>query len=87
MMLRIQFERGAGALIPSPREFRFAYALTAARLAALRSGAVVMHPGPMNRGVEIDDDAADSPRSIILRQVFFGVAARMAALERCILPP
>jgi aspartate carbamoyltransferase catalytic subunit len=93
MMLRIQFERHAPAsepasaaivkptaAIPSIREYREFYGLTEARAARLKSGAVVLHPGPFNRGVEIDDAVADGARSLILRQVANGVAVRMAVL-------
>jgi aspartate carbamoyltransferase catalytic subunit len=83
MMLRIQFERGAGALLGSAREFRAGWGLTADRAARLRSDAAVLHPGPTNRGVEIDPEVADSPRSLILRQVAAGVGVRMAVLEAC----
>ena len=68
------------ALIPSLREYRTVYGLTPARLKALRGDALVMHPGPMNRGVEIDAEAADDPRSVITAQVANGVAVRMAVL-------
>ena len=82
MMLRLQNERMSGQYVPSPREYRHLYGLTAKRLARARPGALVMHPGPMNRGVEIDSDVADlAGRSIITRQVEMGVAIRMACLE------
>ena len=82
MMLRLQNERMDGQFIPSPREYRHLYGLTQARLALAGSNAIVMHPGPMNRGVEIDSDVADMPgRSIITQQVEMGVAMRMACLE------
>jgi aspartate carbamoyltransferase catalytic subunit len=94
MMLRVQFERhggdgkeGASALaaratteIPSLREYRERYGLTRERAERLKPGAIVMHPGPMNRGLEIESEVADGPRSVILKQVSRGVAARMAAL-------
>ena len=80
MMLRIQLERQGTSLFPSSREYFKRYGLTAARLARARPEAIVMHPGPMNRGVEIASDVADSPRSVILEQVSNGVAARMAVL-------
>jgi aspartate carbamoyltransferase catalytic subunit len=80
MMLRMQLERQGGALYPSVREYFRRYGLTAARLAAARPEAIVMHPGPMNRGVEIASDVADSGRSVILDQVANGVAIRMAVL-------
>ncbi|MFA7596821.1 MAG: aspartate carbamoyltransferase catalytic subunit [Novosphingobium sp.] len=82
MMLRLQNERMDGQFIPSPREYRYLYGLTAERLARAGPDALVMHPGPMNRGVEIDSDVADLPgRSLITRQVEMGVAIRMACLE------
>jgi aspartate carbamoyltransferase catalytic subunit len=80
MMLRVQNERMTGGYIPSDREFRLRYGLTAERLARLPD-ALVMHPGPMNRGVEIDSTAADSPQSAITEQVAMGVAVRMACLD------
>jgi aspartate carbamoyltransferase catalytic subunit len=80
MMLRVQHERMAGGYIPSPREFRARYGLTAERLARLPD-ALVMHPGPMNRGVEIDSAVADGPQSAITEQVAMGVAVRMACLD------
>jgi aspartate carbamoyltransferase catalytic subunit len=82
MMLRLQNERMTGQFIPSPREYRHLYGLSPARLAKAHPDAVVMHPGPMNRGIEIDSTVADLPeRSLITRQVEMGVAVRMAALE------
>jgi aspartate carbamoyltransferase catalytic subunit len=92
MMLRIQFERhegGKGAegqsekrgVISSVREYRARYALTAQRAALMKPGAFVMHPGPINRGIELDAEVADSPQSLILRQVTMGVWARMAVLR------
>ncbi len=82
MMLRLQNERMDGAFIPSAREFHALYGLTAARLALARPDAIVMHPGPMNRGVEIDSAIADDPlRSTITQQVEMGVAVRMACLD------
>jgi aspartate carbamoyltransferase catalytic subunit len=81
MMLRIQRERLGGALIPPrTREYSRTFGLNAARLALAKPGAIVMHPGPMNRGVEIDPEVADGPRSVILDQVEAGVAVRMAVL-------
>ncbi|HUY63209.1 MAG TPA: aspartate carbamoyltransferase catalytic subunit [Acidimicrobiales bacterium] len=79
-LLRLQLERGAGAFVPSLREYTAAYGLTARRAARLAEGALVMHPGPMNRGVEIADEVADWPRSVVLRQVANGIAVRMAVL-------
>jgi aspartate carbamoyltransferase catalytic subunit len=82
MMLRLQNERMDGQFIPSPREFRHLFGLTPERLALAAPDAIVMHPGPMNRGVEIDSTVADLPgRSIITRQVEMGVAMRMACLD------
>lgn len=79
-LLRIQRERIAGARFPSLREYRARWGLTAARAARLKPDTLVMHPGPMNRGVEIADEVADSPRSLITEQVANGVAVRMAVL-------
>ena len=82
MMLRLQAERMAGQFIPSAREYHYLYGLTGARLARAAPDALVMHPGPMNRGVEIDSEVADMiDRSIITRQVEMGVALRMACLD------
>lgn len=80
MMLRVQRERMRGSYFPSPREYTKHYALSADRFAALPEHTLVMHPGPMNRGVEIASVAADSPRSTILDQVTHGVWVRMAVL-------
>ena len=82
MMLRLQTERMSGQFIPSAREYHHLYGLTKQRLANAKPDALVMHPGPMNRGVEIDSEVADMiDRSIITRQVEMGVAIRMAALD------
>jgi aspartate carbamoyltransferase catalytic subunit len=82
MMLRIQNERMEGALIPSVREYYHLYGLDREKLAYAKPDALVMHPGPMNRGVEIDSAVADDPeRSLIRDQVEMGVAVRMAVLE------
>ena len=82
MMLRLQQERMGGQFIPSPREFRHLYGLTLERLARAKGDALVMHPGPMNRGIEIDSNVADlAGRSAITRQVELGVAIRMACLD------
>ena len=82
MMLRIQRERMKGALIPSEREYYHLYGLDYDKLAFAKDDAVVMHPGPMNRGVEIDSALADDPqRSLIAEQVEMGVAVRMACLD------
>ena len=80
MMLRIQLERMHAAFFPNEREYARRWGLGDARLAALPLGTMVMHPGPMNRGLEISAAAADSPRSTVLEQVSNGVAVRMAAL-------
>jgi len=80
MVLRIQLERLSGALLPSLREYARLFGLSAARLARAKPDAIVMHPGPINRGVEIDGSIADGPRSVILDQVEAGVAVRMAVL-------
>ncbi|WP_340587210.1 aspartate carbamoyltransferase catalytic subunit [Erythrobacter alti] len=82
MMLRLQNERMDGQFIPSPREYRHLYGLTKERLELASDDAIIMHPGPMNRGVEIDSDVADlDGRSIITSQVEMGVAIRMACLD------
>ncbi len=82
MALRLQNERMAGGLIPSAREFFSFYGLDKAKLAVAKPDALVMHPGPMNRGVEIDSALADDPaRSVIREQVEMGVAVRMAVLD------
>jgi aspartate carbamoyltransferase catalytic subunit len=82
MMLRLQNERMDGAFIPSPREYHMLYGLTPERLAKAKPDALVMHPGPMNRGVEITSAIADHPeRSAIVEQVEMGVAVRMACLD------
>jgi aspartate carbamoyltransferase catalytic subunit len=80
MMLRIQQERMHGHFIPSSREYFALFGLTPARLRGAASDVIVMHPGPMNRGVEIDSEVADGPFSVILEQVANGVAVRMAVL-------
>jgi len=82
MMLRLQKERMTGGLVPSAREFFRFYGLDAEKLAVAKPDAIVMHPGPMNRGVEIDSAVADDPaRSVIGEQVEMGVAVRMAVLD------
>jgi len=82
MMLRLQNERMSGAYTPSTREYHLNYGLTPARLARAKPDALVMHPGPMNRGVEITSSVADMPgRSAITEQVEMGVAVRMACLD------
>lgn len=80
IMLRLQNERMSGALLPSAQEYFKTYGLTAARLALAAGDAIVMHPGPMNRGVEIDSVVADGAQSVILQQVSFGIAVRMAVM-------
>jgi aspartate carbamoyltransferase catalytic subunit len=80
MMLRIQHERMHGHFIPSTREYFTLFGLTPARVARAKPDVIIMHPGPMNRGVEIDSDVADGPHSVILEQVTNGVAVRMAVL-------
>lgn len=79
-MLRVQFERLAGPAFPSIAEYSALYGLTAARLRRASENVVVMHPGPMNRGLEIESAVADGPNSAILQQVTHGLAVRMAAL-------
>ena len=80
MMLRIQLERMSAAYFPTEREYSRRYGLDARRLQALPGGSIVLHPGPMNRGLEISAEAADSPRSTVLEQVANGVSVRMAVL-------
>lgn len=81
MMLRIQNERASGKLVPSVREYYHFYGLDAEKLSHANHDALVMHPGPMNRGVEIDPAIADGPQSVITEQVEMGVAVRMAVLD------
>jgi aspartate carbamoyltransferase catalytic subunit len=81
IMLRLQNERMRGALLPSAQEYFRNYGLTPERLALAKPDAIVMHPGPMNRGVEIDSRVADGTQSVILPQVTFGIAVRMAVLS------
>ena len=80
MMLRIQLERMADSFFPTEREYSRRYGLNSARLAKLSKNAIVMHPGPMNRGLEISADSADDLKSVIIDQVKNGVAVRMAVL-------
>ena len=80
MMLRLQNERMQGALLPSAHEYFQMYGLTEERLKVAKPDAIVMHPGPINRGVEIDSTVADGPRSVILQQVTHGIAVRMAVM-------
>ncbi|MGH7271515.1 MAG: aspartate carbamoyltransferase catalytic subunit [Polyangiaceae bacterium] len=84
MMLRIQTERLAGAMIASTREYARTFGLSARVLAKAKPDSIVMHPGPINRGVEMDPRIADGDRSVILDQVEAGVAVRMAVLERVV---
>ena len=83
MCLRLQLERQGDSLIPSAREYARLFGLTPARAERMKQGALVLHPGPMNRGVEIAPAVADGPRSVILEQVRNGVAVRQAILEVC----
>jgi aspartate carbamoyltransferase catalytic subunit len=80
MMLRVQRERMSGGYFPTPREYTVGYGLTRSRLAAMKPGSAICHPGPMNRGLEISADAADAASSLILDQVAAGVAVRMSVL-------
>ncbi len=79
--LRLQNERMRGALLPSTQEYFKHYGLTQEKLCVAKSDAIVMHPGPMNRGVEIDSSVADGAQSVILSQVTFGIAVRMAVMS------
>jgi aspartate carbamoyltransferase catalytic subunit len=81
IMLRLQRERMEGALLPSEHEYFHLYGLTDERLENAKPDAIVMHPGPMNRGVEMDSAVADGPRSVILQQVSYGIAVRMAVMS------
>jgi aspartate carbamoyltransferase catalytic subunit len=81
MMLRLQNERMQGSFLPSPQEFFKFYGLTADKLALARPDAIVLHPGPMNRGVEIDSGVADGDQSVILPQVTYGISIRMAVMS------
>ncbi|WP_288024219.1 aspartate carbamoyltransferase catalytic subunit [Thauera sp.] len=81
MMLRLQNERMNGALLPTPQEYYKIWGLTAEKLALAKPDAIVMHPGPMNRGVEIDSAVADGAQAVILPQVTFGIAVRMAVMS------
>ena len=80
IMLRLQNERMKGALLPSAQEYFKFFGLTPEKLALAKPDAIVMHPGPMNRGVEIDSAVADGPQSVILPQVTYGIAVRMAVM-------
>ena len=81
MMLRLQNERMTGSLLPSPQEYFKFFGLTEDKLALAKSDAIVLHPGPMNRGVEIDSAVADGVQAVILPQVTFGIAVRMAVMS------
>ena len=81
IMLRLQSERMKGALLPSAQEFYKSYGLTPDKLKRAKPDAIVMHPGPMNRGVEIDSTVADGGQAVILPQVTFGIAVRMAVMS------
>lgn len=81
IMLRLQNERMSGALLPSSQEYFKSFGLTEKRLALAKPDAIVMHPGPINRGVEIDSAVVDGPQAVILSQVTFGIAVRMAVMS------
>jgi aspartate carbamoyltransferase catalytic subunit len=81
IMLRLQKERMEGALLPSEGEFYRLYGLDRAKLALAKPDCIVMHPGPINRGVEIESAVADGPQSVILNQVTNGIAIRMAVMS------
>jgi aspartate carbamoyltransferase catalytic subunit len=80
IMLRLQSERMSGALLPSAQEYFMSYGLTPEKLALAKPDAIVMHPGPVNRGVEIDSRVVDGGQSVVLPQVTFGIAVRMAVM-------
>ena len=86
MMLRLQRERMSGSFVPSVREYFRYHGLDAAKLAYAKADALVMHPGPMNRGVEIASEIADGPQSVIQEQVEMGVAVRMAVMQALLDP-
>ncbi len=81
IMLRLQRERMLGAMLPSEQEYFQLFGLTEEKLAVAKPDAVIMHPGPINRGVEMDSQVADGPRSVILQQVAHGIAVRMAVMS------
>ncbi|MDH4216146.1 MAG: aspartate carbamoyltransferase catalytic subunit, partial [Gallionella sp.] len=81
MMLRLQNERMQGASLPSAQEYFKYFGLTEEKLAVAKPDVIVMHPGPMNRGVEIDSGVADGKHSVIMPQVTFGIAVRMAVMS------
>ena len=80
MMLRVQAERMHGGFFPSHREYATRYGLSQARAERMKEGAIIMHPGPMLRGMEINYDVADAPQTVVLNQVTAGVHVRMAVL-------
>jgi aspartate carbamoyltransferase catalytic subunit len=84
ILLRLQRERMRGAMLPSEHEYYQLFGLTEERLGTAKPDAIVMHPGPINRGVEMDSQVADGPRSVILEQVSNGIAVRMAVMSMCI---
>jgi len=84
IMLRLQKERMAGAFLPSEHEYFRLYGLTENKLKHAKKDVIVMHPGPINRGVEIDSAVADGPHSVILQQVSNGIAVRMAIMSMCL---
>lgn len=86
ILLRLQKERMLGAYLPSLGEFHRDFGLTRQRLGAMRRDAIIMHPGPINRGVEIEGDVAYGPRSVILQQVSHGIAVRMAVMSMILAP-
>jgi aspartate carbamoyltransferase catalytic subunit len=81
IMLRLQNERMKGAMLPSEHEYYQLYGLTEEKLSMAKPDVTVMHPGPINRGVEMDSQVADGPRSVILQQVTYGIAVRMAVMS------
>ena len=83
MLLRIQHERQTATHFPSIGEYTSSFGLNKERAAWLKAGAIIMHPGPINRGVEIDSELADSDQSVILQQVTNGIVIRMAILHLC----
>lgn len=84
IMLRLQRERMQGALLPSEQEYFDSYGLDKKALSLASKDVIVMHPGPINRGVEIDSAVADGPHSLILQQVSHGIAVRMAVMAMCV---
>ena len=81
IMLRLQLERMGSAFIPSEHEYFQRFGLTEKRLEKAKPDVIVMHPGPINRGIEIDSAIADGPRSVVLQQVTHGIAVRMAVMS------